>query len=64
MLSLLSHVLSEDLAGTSDPTDVLAGVGPATKLLSAHTRRANPHPHPHPNPNPTPTPNPNPHCEN
>ena len=25
MLSLLSHVLSEDLAGTSDPTDVLAG---------------------------------------
>ena len=39
MLSLLSHVLSEDLAGASDPTDVLAGVGPATKLLSAYTRR-------------------------
>ena len=32
-------MLSEDLAATSDPTDVLAGVGPATKLLSAYTRR-------------------------
>ena len=39
MLQLLNHVLSEDLAATSDPTDVLAGVGPATKLLSAYTRR-------------------------
>ena len=27
MLQLLNHVLSEDLAATSDPTDVLAGVG-------------------------------------
>merc|ERR1740124_1633173 len=39
MLQLLNHVLSEDLAATSDPTDVLAGVGCASKLLSAYTRR-------------------------
>ena len=61
MLQLLNHVLSEDLAATSDPTDVLAGVGPATKLLSAYTRRGtNPNPNPHPNPNPNPRPSPYP----
>ena len=39
MVQLLLHVVTEDMSSVSDPKDMLASVCPATKLLSAYTRR-------------------------
>tara|TARA_B110001452_G_scaffold11041_1_gene9183 strand:+ start:3615 stop:8069 length:4455 start_codon:yes stop_codon:yes gene_type:complete len=39
MVQLLMHVLTEDMSQVTDPLQLLGEVGPATKLLSAYTRR-------------------------